>query len=747
MTSTMYFRLSVLTIALAAAGLNSSMAQQITDVGIVSGTGGAGGADNPKNYESVKTSPVRASVEVARPIAEISQDYVDNFVAPTSTFASITNGIMPGAYGYGTNGSGGGDEKISFRGFKDGNFSMTFDGIPFQDSNDPTHHSQIFFPSSFIGGVTADRSPGTASSIGPANYGGTIGLLSRPLSDEFHSTAGMTYGSFATTLYEAEFQSGYTKEAPNTKFMIGAHDFNSQGAQTFNPQQRTGVDFKLESALTADTKLTAFAGYTHYTSNGGGGPSPSTYAVYNNTATGISSSYNKGSPMYLSSDDPKRADYYDYSHYDVTAFFSYVGFNSNLGDGWKLDNKTYYNNYVNKQSYANYSAPDQTFAALVATGKGGVDKLNSYWTLGNILRLTKDTEYGVLRTGMQLEYSDTPRHQNYINPYTGAAASGGIKFNEEFTTTIFQPYAEFAFKATKDLTITPGIKYNVYSQNLTQYADSGTVGNLGGAASVQHTGTYNDVLPFLDARYMLQRNWSVYGQFATGDVIPPSSVFDVTGANVSTLPQPIKTKTYQIGTVYQGKDFSVDADVFQTNATTSYSSGIDSSGAAYYYQGSAITYRGAEAAGNIVLGGGFNLYANAQVYRATYDDTGLSPANVPSDIEAVGLYYVNDGWAVGTTLKRVGPQWQDNTKSTQVNQWYQLDPVYLTNFYVNYTIKGLPGLSSAKVRFGIDNLFNVNYLTAFVPGSATSAAPGQNTADTVAYTAGRAYYLSLSGTF
>ena len=291
----------------------------------MNGTGGAGAADNPKNYESVKTSPVRTSVEVARPVAEISQEYVDNFVAPTSTFASITNGIMPGAYGYGTNGSGGGDEKISFRGFKDGNFTMTFDGIPFNDTNDPTHHSQIFFPAPFIGGVTSDRSPGTASSIGPANYGGTIGLLSRPLSDEYQSTAGMTYGSFATTEYTAEFQSGYLKEAPSTKFMIGAHDFNTQGAQTYNPQNRTG----------------------------------------------ISQSYNKNSPMYLSSDDPKRADYYDYSHYDVTAFFSYVGFNSNLGDGWKLDNKTYYNNYVNKQSYANFSAPDQTIASLIATGKGG----------------------------------------------------------------------------------------------------------------------------------------------------------------------------------------------------------------------------------------------------------------------------------------------------------------------------------------------------------------------------------------
>ena len=146
------------------------VAQQVTDVGIVSATGGKGDTENPKNFEAVLTSPVRSSVEFARPISEISQDYIDNFTDPTSSFAAIANSILPGAYGYSNNGSGGGDEKIWFRGFKDGNFTMTFDGIPFNDTNDPTHHSQVFFPSPFLGGITSDRSPGSASSLGPAKW-------------------------------------------------------------------------------------------------------------------------------------------------------------------------------------------------------------------------------------------------------------------------------------------------------------------------------------------------------------------------------------------------------------------------------------------------------------------------------------------------------------------------------------------------------------------------------------------------
>ena len=40
---------------------------------------------------------------------------------------------------------------------------MTFDGIPFNDTNDPTHHSWVFFPAQTIGSTVFDRSPGSAA--------------------------------------------------------------------------------------------------------------------------------------------------------------------------------------------------------------------------------------------------------------------------------------------------------------------------------------------------------------------------------------------------------------------------------------------------------------------------------------------------------------------------------------------------------------------------------------------------------
>jgi len=744
-------QLKPLALSLTLAGLVSPasfvFAQQVTDIGIVNATGGQGTQENPKNYPSVVTSPVRNTVEVARPVAELSKEYLDDFTGSSATYAQKA-ALLPGAYSTSNNGSGGGDEKIWFRGFKDGNFTMTFDGIPFNDTNDPTHHSQVFFPGSFLGGITSDRSPGTAASLGPANYGGTVGLLSKPIDNEKRITGGMTFGSFKTQLYEAEYVSGYTSEAPNTKFMINAHHYSTDGAQTYNPQYRDGASFKLESAITPDTVITAFASWTHYLSNAGGGVSPATFAVYNTPVGAANQKYLIGNNMYQSSNDPTRADYFGYSHYDVTASFNYVGIKSNLGDGWKLDNKTYFNYYSNQQNYSNYKDASKLANFDPNAATAGIDKLNSYHTLGNILRVTKDTSYGTIRTGIQTEYSSSPRHQVYVNPITGAPTSGGVKFNEDFSTTIIQPYLEFAYKATDKLTITPGIKYNYFAHNLKQFADdntNGTVGNLNGQKFVQSSRTYGDVLPFLDARYMIQNNWSIYAQYSTGDVIPPTSTYDVTGANVSVLPDPIRTKTYQIGSVYQAQSYMIDADIFQTNATTSYSSAIDSSGYTYYYSSPSTTYKGIEASGNIVLGGGFNIYGSAMAYQATYDPTGLSVANVPSDMEALGVFYRNNAWSIAGIVKRIGSLYQDNTKTTTVtNQWYSLDPIYLTNIYANYTFSNVPSyMKSAKIRFGVDNLFNKNYMVAFVPGSSTSTTPGVSTLDTVTYSSGIAAYASL----
>ena len=57
--------------------------------------------------------------------------------------------------------------------------TINFDGIPFNDMNGVSYHSTLYAPAQFLGGVQVDRSPGLASTFGPANYGGTINLLSR----------------------------------------------------------------------------------------------------------------------------------------------------------------------------------------------------------------------------------------------------------------------------------------------------------------------------------------------------------------------------------------------------------------------------------------------------------------------------------------------------------------------------------------------------------------------------------------
>src|SRR5476649_1508538 len=116
--------------------------------------------------------------------------------------------MAPGTFSVSANGVGLGDTKTFFRGFADGQYSMTYDGIPFNDTNSPTHHSWAFFPAQTIGSTVFDRSPGLAASIGPSTYGGSVNLISRSLSSGLMLNGSVSYGSFNTRLFDAEFHSG-----------------------------------------------------------------------------------------------------------------------------------------------------------------------------------------------------------------------------------------------------------------------------------------------------------------------------------------------------------------------------------------------------------------------------------------------------------------------------------------------------------------------------------------------------------
>ena len=65
--------------------------------------------------------------------------------------------MAPGTFAVNPNGIGLGDSKVFFRGFQDGQFTMTFDGIPWNDTNSPSHHSWAFFPGQWLGATDFKR--------------------------------------------------------------------------------------------------------------------------------------------------------------------------------------------------------------------------------------------------------------------------------------------------------------------------------------------------------------------------------------------------------------------------------------------------------------------------------------------------------------------------------------------------------------------------------------------------------------
>jgi len=67
-----------------------------------------------------------------------------------------------------------------------------------------------------------------------------------------------------------------------------------------------------------------------------------------------------------------------------------VGLNSDLGHGWRLEDKVYSNRYYNHQQYNNGTSITPTSAT---------DKLNSYRKYGDNLTVTQESKWGVLRVG------------------------------------------------------------------------------------------------------------------------------------------------------------------------------------------------------------------------------------------------------------------------------------------------------------------------------------------------------------
>jgi iron complex outermembrane receptor protein len=207
---------------------------------------------------AAEMAPSQSTLEARSAKSEISPEFVQNFASPVADYTELLN-MAPGTFSVNPNGVGLGDSKTYFRGFADGQYTMLVDGIPFNDTNTPTHHSWAFFPSQFIAGIDFDRSPGSASTIGPTNFGGSINMLSRsvPYGMDIRGTA--MYSSFNTRMLALDIDSGQFG-GKKSSFVINLHQMLSDGYQTYNYQKRVAGFLKYQYRLNERTTFTVFAG-------------------------------------------------------------------------------------------------------------------------------------------------------------------------------------------------------------------------------------------------------------------------------------------------------------------------------------------------------------------------------------------------------------------------------------------------------------------------------------------------------
>jgi len=788
-----------------------------------------------------ESAPSGGFIEERSAQSLISNTYIENFTAPIADFGELVQ-IVPGAFTTSSNGVGLGQSKTYFRGFPDGDYDIDFDGIPFYDTNTPTHHSWAFFPNEWIGGVDFDRSPGTASTIGPAPFGGSIHLLSKPLTSEFDIRGTASYGTWNTQLYDGAYNSGnfgFFGGDKKSNMFVDWHRMTSDGYQSFNFNMRNAGSLLYQYTFSPKTILTGFSGVLRLNSNGPNiastncmlyGVNPAYSCTNANTANGLQPFTGAGVKFLLTNNsDPASWFDYKYNTYQVPTDFEYVGLKTEFGKGWYLEIKPYTYNYDNGELYSNATAiVDSTNPAVTKVGssyeynglkfyqgssispcdigvvkKGitalpcGIDKYNSYRKYGETSVITQTSSLGVLRGGFWYEWADTNRHQYPSDPANGWADQPLPKFNESFWTNSYQPFVEYEFHVTPKLNITPGGKLAYYTFDVLHHADDGaTVGELSCfpnttaacSATIENTGSFLAPLPSVDINYRAMPNWSVYGQVATGSVVPASATYDylqTVAASTSTLPtlatppKQQKDTTYQVGSVYKGQRITLDADAYYIRFQSGFSSTIDNTAGdpnqgdtIYYLQPSSIS-QGLEFESTLVVHPGLNLYLNGSAGNAYYHGStnvgtlaapynerapsGLWVAQTPSDTEMEGLTYQNHGFDLGIFNKRVGEERVDN--GAYHNQAI-IQPFSSLGGYINYTIRNHSLFDQTKIRLSGTNLMDAHNIqsnslagsvaTLPIPGTTytdafnTNGPTPINGGDTPSLMAGRSFSVSVT---
>jgi len=686
------------------------------------------------------TAPAKARLETTEPQTIINQSYVKDSVAATADYTTIL-AIAPSMTGIDSNGPGlsDGGVKNTLRGIPDGNYGINYDGIPFGDSNGPSHHSESYFPSSTIGSIDVDRGPGNAGNMGPSTYGGAIKMFSEILTEDPHGRTSVSGGSYGTTDFNINYQTGdYDVGGHTVRTLANFQDTNGTGLLTGESTAHQAFLLKTSIQLAPNWTLTAFGTYNGLFQNleDNAGETAAQVNVY-------------GRRFAMQYFDPQAGTYAPFNHVHKKSDMDYLRLQGDLGDGFSIDNLGYTYAYVNKTlSTTSVAQTGADITAGITEGNGtivngvtfkndvpGYTKQNAYRMWGDIFRGAKDFDFGwltgQLRGGVWWEGSASQRlRKDYdatqclaagCNPWhsdafadsrllagkTSAAFNGGFyEYYEHSSWSQYQPYVELELHPVDGLTLTPGFKYVSWTHNVAAPLEQKTSPVVPVFASFTTTRD----LPFMTANYKIEPNWSVYAQYAQGIYVPDISSFEQKVPSL-TFPKAQTSTNYQVGTVYYADNFTFDADAYYIGVDNNISFQacnlapiFGPSGFTCAINTGTATYKGIEGEGTYAFDGdldGLAVFANASLISGK--SGGLWLKQVPMWTGAGGFTYKVGGVKLSLIDKIVGQQYADNADT----RFYKLGA------YNNMDFKGtFPLTDFLNISVGAYNVLNTGSLAA-----------------------------------
>jgi iron complex outermembrane receptor protein len=701
---------------------------------------------------AVHVSPSAAPVDPVQPSSTIEREFIQNNIIPLASFDDIVK-FSPSVADQSPNGPGlGKSETLSLRGFQDGQFNVTFDGIPFGDATDLHHTSSALFIAHDIGEAQVDRGPGTASTIGNATFGGTMGFKTKAPLDRLTINPYATFGSYSTQAGGAEVDSGSTLLG---RLFLDAQYETSNGYLTHASESRANYMFKDVYDAGERLTLTFVASANHafeYTTQGA--------TLANIQAFG---------PNFGLSNNPKTQSYYGYQPSNYYSDFDYIDAKLKLAEHWTLKNTLYTDAFEHRYTESSdasdtnpadvgvtyYSAtrmnsklsPQPTGAATDIPGKMVDAKFRAY---GDIARFEGELPFGTLKFGVWYEQNHDARFSESVDLTQGSLPVTGkystpytYSFTDSLTTT--QPYVELEWRVTPQFVINPGFRYSDFERNL-----DALLNKVKPPTPANFKESYTSAQPSVSARYTIQPGWTVYAQTAKGFLAPPISLLEVTTGPNSIKPE--ETWNYQVGTAFkQGRwvlgldayyiDFSNYITTYIINPTNTPGATTAQIGQSNYANGGGAIYSGVEMEAQYVLDHGFSLYGNATYNSAKYKGTSVWLAEAPQSTAALGVLFDDrKGPYASLIAKFIGSRYGLDTpldgSVLHANQ-FGLDGYITADLAAGWRFRNVsPWLRDFSASVKVSNLFDNKVINDYA---------GQQAAHSTALPFGAPLYWTMPG--